>query len=279
MMRKPKLTLPFIFDPPLLQASTLLENANNLDILNLDEMAIQEELDEARADDLEYEDECEVVHHNAKGYRTQTPSPEPVLTSDLPSTFGKIQSPPRNVLNNNNVGFTDVNASCTESAPSTAVKQLRAVIGDEEFSEIEEVTDMHTLDDSFAWEAMDNKTPKKSSKLHQPSKVLQSNRLPVPEDGVPRNENETEKYDTDDTALLKSNQTNPDFSMEDMGRRLELTSGINSSSTTGPPVSSVPVVNVPKAKPLPKESIPVNKRYALKYLGLKINDLTKEWFL
>eukprot|EP01032_Pedospumella_encystans_P011417 gene11417-13271_t len=165
------------------EASTLLENANNLEILNLDAMAIQEELEEEQAvDELEYEDENdeEVVHHAREVeeefvpevvhhiYEDELPSPVSYARKDysasaLDNIPSNISSPARP-----NSIYRDA-----ASAPSSTTKHLHFAETDQSFEgentaepdEEGEITESQPLEDSFAWETMDDKTPKKSTKL------------------------------------------------------------------------------------------------------------------
>eukprot|EP01032_Pedospumella_encystans_P011416 gene11416-13270_t len=165
------------------EASTLLENANNLEILNLDAMAIQEELEEEQAaDELEYEDENdeEVVHHDREVDEEFVPEvvhhsyddelPSPISNARKDYSASAADNIPSNISSPARPSSLYSDAA---SAPSSTTKHLHFEQTDQSFEEENtpeadeegEMAESQPLEDSFAWETMDDKTPKKSTKL------------------------------------------------------------------------------------------------------------------
>ena len=146
-------------------------------------MAIQEELEEEQAvDELEYEDENdeEVVHHAREAEEDVVPEVAHHTYDD------ELPSPISNARKNYSASAADNISSNVSSparpsslyrdassAPSSTSKHLHFAETDQSFEEentVEvdeegEMTESQPLEDSFAWETMDDKTPKKSTKL------------------------------------------------------------------------------------------------------------------
>ena len=146
-------------------------------------MAIQEELEEEQAvDELEYEDENdeEVVHHAREAEEDVVPEvAHHTYDDELPSPISNAR---KNYSASAADNIPDLISSPARpssiyrdaaSAPSSTTKHLHFKETDQSFEkentvevdEEGEMTESQPLEDSFAWETMDDKTPKKSTKL------------------------------------------------------------------------------------------------------------------
>lgn len=145
------------------QASTLLETANKLDILNLDEMAVQEELTAALEEqENEYDDE-EVVHYNENETETHAQQDQ----DSPPDTPEAGPSPDEcSIYNQKGAHIHDDMAPIVESTADismvdyasgyeTSSPDRKPKLAEPLFSPMKPTT---VLDDSYSWEGVETMT-------------------------------------------------------------------------------------------------------------------------
>jgi len=251
-------------------------------------MAVQEELAEAleEEDGLEYEDENEVIYHDQDNVEDEL-QPEVVHHYEESTEQDEQQK-------NSHAHFStpDRHSSHAQprehisvSVPSSVSKQLHfhpdteqtegAEHAQPEENTPEDEPPVEGMDDSFAWESMDNKTPKKSTKLlsqirnFNNTNISGAGKASVSKEGGESSggastsnidagggDNSTDNaHSTSDGDINGTNTTGNTFTIEDTGRHTtspaRITSTNNTSSTSKAANSSTTTTTTHPASTVP----------------------------